>query len=72
MSRAKTSLQEIESDLNRIDAQVDLALENATMQGQPQAISGNIDLFSSALDENFYGESAKTIANLDQTLRQKE
>jgi len=72
MTRAKSSLQEIESDLNRIDAQVDLALENATIQGQPQAIAGNIDLFSSALDENFYGESAKTIANLDQSLRQKE
>lgn len=72
LARRRTSLQEIESDLGRIDAQVDLALENATIQGQPQAISANIELFSSALDENFYGESAKTIANLDQRLRQTE
>jgi len=67
--KRETSLQEIESDLNRIEAQIDLALENATMQGQPQAISANIDLFSRSLDDRFFGESASTIASIDQTIR---
>jgi hypothetical protein len=63
------SLREIESDLNRIEAQVDLALENATMQGQPQAVSANIDLFSHALDGQFFGDQASAVANLDQKIR---
>ena len=46
---AEQSLQEIESDLTRIDAQVDLAVENAGMSGQPQAVSSNISLVSQLL-----------------------
>ena len=53
LNQRDTSLQEIDSDLNRIEAQADLALENATMQGQPQAISTNIDLYSHVLTDSF-------------------
>jgi len=68
-SRREESLQEIESDLQRVEAQVDLALENATLQGQPQEISANIDLFSRVLDSDFFGESREAIARVDETLR---
>jgi hypothetical protein len=72
IDRRETSLNEIDSDLGRIEAQIDLALENATMQGQPQAISANIELFSHVLEDRFYGDAAPTIANLEQTIRQDQ
>jgi hypothetical protein len=34
--------EEIESELNRIEAQFDLALENAAMSSTPQAISSDL------------------------------
>jgi hypothetical protein len=49
MRRRSESLAEIESDLTRIDAQIDLALEDASLKGKPTAISGNIDLVSHLL-----------------------
>jgi len=70
LNQRDASLQEIDSDLSRIEAQVDLALENATMQGQPQAISTNIDLYSHVLDGQLFGDSAQSIADIDQKLKQ--
>jgi hypothetical protein len=44
-----TSMAEIESDLARIDAQLDVALEEASLRGRPVAISANIELTSHLL-----------------------
>ena len=49
LRRRSESLAEIESDLTRIEAQIDLALEDASLKGKPTAISGNIDLVSHLL-----------------------
>lgn len=68
-ARREQSLKEIESDLERIEAQVDLALENAQMQRSPQAISANIELASSQLDDSVYGDASNAIAELEDKYR---
>jgi hypothetical protein len=54
----EASLAEIDSDLARIEAQIDLALEEATLRGRPTALSGHIQLTSELLtnmdDESTY------------------
>lgn len=50
LSQKGTSLAEIEADLQRIEAQVDLALEEAALRGTPVAISANVELTSRLLD----------------------
>ncbi|HEX3581690.1 MAG TPA: hypothetical protein VH087_07985 [Thermoanaerobaculia bacterium] len=49
IQKCNESLAEIDSDLTRIEAQIDLALEEASLKGKPTAISGNIDLVSHLL-----------------------
>lgn len=63
----KQTLDEIESDLTRIDNQIDLILENATMQGKPQTISADIELASDLLGGTVFGEDETTISDLEQT-----
>jgi hypothetical protein len=63
-NRSRT-MEEIESDLTRIEAQVDLALENASMQGKPQTISLEIDLASDLVSGTLFGESQSDIAALE-------
>jgi len=65
LQRKEEWLKEIDSDLSRIEAQVDLAVENATLQGQPEALSADIGLYSHVLDEGFFGDSESTIASLE-------
>jgi len=43
------SLTEVDSDLARIETQFDFALEQATLRGQPAAISANVELTSHLL-----------------------
>jgi hypothetical protein len=64
--RRVQSLRELDSDLRRIDAQVDLALDEATLRGTPTAISPNIELASQLLDAGAFGASSQTIIDLDQ------
>ena len=64
--RKEQSLEEIDSDLTRIEAQVDLILENATMQGKPQTISTDIELASDLLGGGVFGEDESAIADLDE------
>jgi hypothetical protein len=45
----ETSLAEIEADLARIEAQFDVALEEASLRGRPTAISANIEFTSQLL-----------------------
>jgi hypothetical protein len=52
------ALAEIDSDLARIEAQVDLAVEDAMLRGRPSAISSNIDLVSHLLEESIHMSSS--------------
>ncbi len=68
LNRREESLEEIGSDLVRIEAQIDLALENAGMRGgQPETISANIKLVSHLLDDSVFGDSSDSITALDRT-----
>lgn len=61
------TLKEIESDLARIEAQVDLALESATVRGGGFVVSANIELASRILDDGLYfGDSETAVMTLDQ------
>lgn len=72
MLKKQQTLEEIESDLTRIDNQVDLILENATVQGKPQTISADIELASDLLGGSVFGEDETVISHLEQTYaRQK-
>lgn len=62
--RAET-LEEIDSDLTRVEAQVDLILENATMQTKPQTISTDIELASDLLGAGVFGDDESAISALD-------
>ncbi len=65
LDRREQSLEEIDSDLVRVEAQIDLALENAGMRGgQAETISTNIKLVSHLLDDSILGDS---FSPLDQT-----
>jgi hypothetical protein len=64
-TRRRQLLKETHSDLARIDAQVELALENAMMRGAPQIISENIELAGALLQDGYYGELESVIVDLD-------
>lgn len=70
LSRREQTLQEIDSDLTRIENQVDLILENATIQGKPQTISTDIELASDLVGGAAFGDSEVAIADLDQAFGQ--
>jgi hypothetical protein len=66
LQRRQQSLAEIDSDLTRTEAQMDLALENAAIQDQPTAIGSDLTLASHLLDGGLYGADAATVMDLDQ------
>jgi hypothetical protein len=57
-------LQEIDADLARLEAAVELARERAAMAGQPQAIVAQ-ELSYALLDSNLLGDAAPAIGDLD-------
>jgi hypothetical protein len=63
--RREQTLAEIESGLTRIEAQVDLAVDNAGMRGDSGVNFVNIELVSQLLDDSIYGESGDSIAALE-------
>lgn len=65
IQRREQTLEEIDSDLTRIEAQVDLILENATMQSKPQTISTDIELASDLLGAGVFGDDESAISALD-------
>jgi hypothetical protein len=67
LERRQQSLAEIDSDLVRTEAQIDLALENAAIQNQPSAIGSDLNLASHLLDSGLYGADAAMVMDLDQT-----
>ena len=65
LERRDEALKEIESDLDRIQAQVEFALENAVVRGRPQAITGRIELASDLLDAGA-GVSETVLSDLEE------
>jgi hypothetical protein len=51
-------LEEINADLDRIEHQVELVLEKATLHANPTEVSFTIDLASQSLDPDFLGSAA--------------
>jgi hypothetical protein len=58
-------LAENESDLERIEAQVDLMRENAALQGKPTAVDMEIDLASDLASPEIFGPQTGLIRSLD-------
>jgi len=65
IQRREQSLEEVESDLTRVESQVDLILDNAAMQGKPQTISTDIELASDLVSGEMFGDVESTVADLD-------
>jgi hypothetical protein len=65
IQRREQSLEEVESDLTRVESQVDLILDNAAMQGKPQTISTDIELASDLVSGGLFGEAESAVADLD-------
>jgi len=67
LERCQQTLKEVDADLGRIEAQVDLALENANLRGGGAVVSANLELVSQILDDGLYfGDSERDVAALDQ------
>ncbi len=65
LERREQYNEEIESNLTRIEAQVDLALENASMKDRPDFISTDIEMAGILLDHMLYGDEESTVADLE-------
>lgn len=65
IQRREQSLEEVESDLTRVESQVDLILDNAAMQGKPQTISLDLQLASDLVSGGLFGEAESAVADLD-------
>ena len=72
MHKKQQTLEEIESDLTRIDNQVDLILENATIQQKPQTISADIELASDLLGGSIFGDDESAISDLEQAYSRRK
>lgn len=61
------TIEEINADITRIEAQVELARDNARLHAKPEAISMDVDLASDTLQSVwFYGEADDTIHSLNE------
>lgn len=65
VARRSQTLEEIDSDCTRLEAQVDLLLENASMQGKPETISADIELASNLFGSEVFGEDEQVVSHLD-------
>jgi hypothetical protein len=65
IQRREQSLEEVESDLTRVESQVDLILDNAAMQGKPQTIATDIELASDLVSGGIFGDAESVVADLD-------
>lgn len=72
LERCEEGLQQIDADLARIEAQVDLAVESASVNGggggvSAAALTANLELASRTLDTGLdYGSAASTVLALDE------
>jgi len=68
-NREKT-LQEVDSDLTRIEEQISLIMDNARVQDKPSTIATEIDLATDLAGGSLYGSSEKMIAAMDRKYTQ--
>jgi hypothetical protein len=67
LEHCEESLKQVDSDLARVEAQVDLAVESAALRGGGAAVTANLELASQALGEGLdFGESEAAVLALDQ------
>jgi hypothetical protein len=67
VQRREQTVEEVESDLTRVESQVDLILDNAAMQGKPQTISSDIELASDLVSGGMFGDAESAVADLDRS-----
>lgn len=65
VQRREQTIEEVESDLTRVESQVDLILDNAAMQGKPQTISTDLELASDLVSGGMFGDAESAVADLD-------
>ena len=58
-------LRENESDLARIEAQVELMRENAAIEGKPASVETEIELASDLAEPDLYGSQSSLVRDLD-------
>jgi hypothetical protein len=63
--RREQSVDEIASDLVRIEAQVDLLVENAALEGRPQATDVEIELATELVGGTLFGDAESAIKDVD-------
>lgn len=67
LGHSEQTLKQIDSDLTRIEAQVDLAFESATLQEGGELIAANLELASEALNDGFdFGDLENAVVSVDQ------
>ncbi len=69
INRRAQHLEEIASHLQRIEAQIDLALEDATMRNKPEFVSTEIEIAGTLLADISFGDAENEVAELDATLQ---
>ena len=62
-------LNENASDLNRIEAQVELMRENAAIEGKPASVETEIELASDLASPDIYGSQSSLVRDLDAVRR---
>lgn len=72
IERRDQYLAETQSNLKRIEAQIDLAVDEAEIKGRPQFISTDIEVAGSLLSDLFYGDAEAAIAEIEGGERAKE
>ncbi len=65
------AIRQMDSDLQRVEAQIDLALDSASIQGPTAQLSGSVDLASQLFEHNF-GDSGAAVSRLDHLILDKE
>lgn len=67
LERCDESLHQVDSDLARVEAQVDLAVESTALRGGGAAVTANLELASQALGDGLdFGDSEAAVNALDQ------
>lgn len=68
LGRFEQTLRQVDSDLARIEAQVDLAVENAGLRGSGAAVTANLELAGQILDDEqlYFGDSEMAVLALDE------
>jgi hypothetical protein len=71
--RCDQTLAEVDSDLERVEAQIDLALENARLRGRGDLIPVQVELASQLLDGGLdFSDAAGAVVALDQAYESRK